>query len=182
MTSINSFYGFQTSPVILCMQNSVISIRITSLHWSQPTYVVFACKTATLASELQVSIGPSPHLCFCTFTTATFWRELIFSVGPRPHLWYFSFKTAILAPQLQVSMCPSPHLWFCAFKTATLGPELQVYKGPRPHLCFFCIQNSDFITRTASLYGSQPSSVVFERKTATFGSESHVSMGPTLRL
>ena len=31
----------------------------------------FELKTATLAPELQVSMGPSPHLWFCAFTTAT---------------------------------------------------------------------------------------------------------------
>ena len=78
------------------MQNNVISIRITSFNESQPKFVVFAFKTATLGPDLQVSMGP------------------------RPHLWFFVLKTATLAPELQVSMCPSPHLWFCAFTTATL--------------------------------------------------------------
>ena len=31
MTRIDSLYESQTSPVVLCMQNNVISIRITSL-------------------------------------------------------------------------------------------------------------------------------------------------------
>ena len=70
------------------MQSNVISIRINSLYGSQPSFVVFVCKTATLGSEKHVSIGP------------------------RPHLWFFAFKTAILAPELQVSMVPRPHLWF----------------------------------------------------------------------
>ena len=75
------------------MQNNVISIRKTSLYGSQPSSV---CKTATLGPELQVSMGP------------------------RPHLWFYEFKTATLAQELQVSMGPSPHLWFSAFTTATL--------------------------------------------------------------
>ena len=82
MTRINCLYGSQTSPVVLCMQNSVISTRITSLHWSQappvalwmqnkvisirntslygslPSSAVFACQTAALRPELQVSMGP----------------------------------------------------------------------------------------------------------------------------
>ena len=62
MTRINSLYGTQTSPVVLCMQNSMISTRITSLNGSHPSSVVFAFKTATLGPDLQVSIGPSPHL------------------------------------------------------------------------------------------------------------------------
>ena len=78
------------------MQNKAISIRITNLHGSQPSFVVFACKTTPLGPELQVSMGP------------------------RLHLWFFAFNTATLAPELQVSMGPRPHLWFCAFTTATL--------------------------------------------------------------
>ena len=72
----------------MCMQNNVISIRITSLYGSQPSFVVFARKTATLGPELQVSLGP------------------------RLHLWFLAFKTATLAPELQVSMGLIPHLWF----------------------------------------------------------------------
>ena len=70
------------------MQNNVINIRNTSLYGSLPSSAVFACETATLGPELQVSIGP------------------------RPHLWCFVLKAATLAPELQVSMGPSPHLWF----------------------------------------------------------------------
>ena len=76
----------------MCMQNIVISIRNSSLYGSQPSFVIFACETATLGPELQVSMGP------------------------RPHLWFFAFKTATLALELQVSMGPSPHLWFLLAK------------------------------------------------------------------
>ena len=46
------------------MQNSVFSTRIASLYGSQPSSVGFTFKTATLAPELQISKGPSSHLCF----------------------------------------------------------------------------------------------------------------------
>ena len=64
------------------MQNSVISIRITSLYGSQPSIVVYACKTATLGPDLQVSMGPRPHLCFIAIKTATLAPELQVSMGP----------------------------------------------------------------------------------------------------
>ena len=38
--------------------------------------------------------------------------ELQVSMGPRPHLLFFAFKTASLAPELQVSMGPIPHLLY----------------------------------------------------------------------
>ena len=153
MTRITSLHGTHTSPVVLYMQNNVISFRNTSLYGSQPSSVVFSCKTATLEPELQVS------MC------------------PRLHLRFFAFKTATLAPELQVSIGPSSHLWFLHSKQ---GLSDQNYNPLWvPDLTYvFCIQNSVFINRIASLYGSQPSSVVFAFKTATFGSELQVSMGP----
>ena len=52
------------------MQNSVISTRITSLNGSQPSSVVFACKTASLGPELQVCMGPRLRLLICECKTA----------------------------------------------------------------------------------------------------------------
>ena len=46
----------------------------------------------------------------------------------------------------------------------------------------FGIQNSNFRTRIASLYGSQLSSAVFAFKTATLPPELLVSMGPSPHL
>ena len=65
-------YWPQPSSLVLCIQNSMISIRITSLCGSQPSFVVFACKTATLGPELQVSIGPRPHQCFFSIQNSDF--------------------------------------------------------------------------------------------------------------
>ena len=42
----------------------------------------------------------------------------------------------------------------------------------------FCIQNGDFRTRIANLYGSQPSSEFVACKTATLEPDLQVSMGP----
>ena len=153
MTTINGLYGSQTSPVVLCMQNNVISIAITSLYGSQHSSVVFACKTATFGSELQISMDPRPQLSFC------------------------AWKTAWLALELLVSMGPRPHLSFCACKTKWLELELPVSMGPSP-LPWFFIQNSDIRTKITTLYGSKTSSMVFEFKTVPFGSELLVSMGP----
>ena len=55
-------YWSQPSSVVLCIQNSDFSIRNTSLYRSQPSFAPFACKTATLEPELQVSLGPRPYL------------------------------------------------------------------------------------------------------------------------
>ena len=60
-----SLYGFQTSTVSSCMQNSVPSIRNTGLYGSQPSCVVFGCKTATLGPELHVYRSQTSPVISC---------------------------------------------------------------------------------------------------------------------
>ena len=63
-TRITSLYGSQTSPVVLCNQNRVISTRNTSPQCPRPLLSFCACKTAWFAPELIFSMVPSPHLWF----------------------------------------------------------------------------------------------------------------------
>ena len=76
------------------IQNSNFGTRIVSLYGSHPSSVVFTFKTAPLAPELQVSMGPSPPLWFCVLTTAALSPELIVSKGPRPHLSFCACNAA----------------------------------------------------------------------------------------
>ena len=166
--------------MVLCIQNGDFNTRIAGLYGCQPSSVVFACKTASFGTELQVSTGPSHHLWFCAFKTAPLASEILVSMGPSPHLWFWAFTTATLWPEWLVSMGPRLHLSFSACKTLWLATELLVSIGPSPHLlflqakqglleqnykslrvpallCGFCMQNSDFRIRNTSLYGSQTS-------------------------
>ena len=180
---ITSLYGCQTSPVVflhskqrLLDQNYkslwVPVITYGFLHskqwlqhqkckslWVPALIWAFPCKTATLGPEIQVSIGPSPHLWFCAFKTTTLWPELIVSMAPRPHLSFCAIKTAWLAPELLVSKGLSPHLWFLHAKQRLLDQNCKSLWVPAL-TCGFCIENSDFSTRIASLYGYQTSPVV----------------------
>ena len=150
------------------MHSSVIMTRITSLYGSQTSPVVLCMQKVWLAPEFIVSMGPTPHLSFCSCKTKWLASEILVAMCPRPHLWFFAFKTATLAPELQFSMGASPHLWFLHAKQRLLN---QNYKSLLvPYFTYdFCIQNGDFSTRIASLYRSQPSSVVLVCKKATFG-------------
>ena len=57
--------------------------------------VVFACKTATFGAELQLSMGPRPHLSFSACKTAWIASEILVSMGPWPHLWFLDAKQCI---------------------------------------------------------------------------------------
>ena len=86
---ITSLYRSQASPVVLCMQNSMICTRMTSLYGFQPLSVfISSCKTVTFGPVLQVCMGPSPHVWFCAFKSATLALELQGSVVRIPHLLF----------------------------------------------------------------------------------------------
>ena len=97
-------------------------------------------------------------------------------MGPRYHLSFCACNAARVAPELLVSMGPSPYLWFWVHITVCLAQWLY---GFQPSPVVLCMHNSDFSTWTTSLYGSQPSSVVFTCRTTCLTSEFLVSMGPS---
>ena len=152
------------------MKNSDFWIRITSLYGSQPSFVVFACKTATLGPELQVSKGSRPHLLFFAFKTATLAPESLVSIGPSPHLWLLYAKQRLLDQNYKSLWVPALICGFCN-PNSNFRTRITSLYGSQTSPMVFCIQNSDFSTRITSLYSSQPSFVAFICKTATFGSE-----------
>ena len=134
--------------MVFRIHNSDIMTRINTLYGSQTSFVVFACKTATLGPELQVSMVP------------------------RPHQWFFSFKTAPLAPELQVSMGSKPSSVVLCIRNSNIMTRINSLYWSQTSLVVLCMQNS--VTsirmtsiRITSLYGSQPSFVHFDCTTAT---------------
>ena len=115
------------------MQNSVISIRITSLYGSQPSCVDFGWKMAPFGSEYQVSMCPRYHLSFWACTTTWLAPDIHVSMNPSPLFLVFPPKTAPFGAELQVSMGTRTHLPFCGCKKTS---ESLVSMGPCPHLWF----------------------------------------------
>ena len=151
-------YWSQPSSVVLCIQNSEFSIRITSLHGSQPSFVAFASKTATLGPEIQVSIGPRPHLCFFCIQKSDFSIGIGSLYGSQP-----------------------PSVFLCLHNSDIMTRINSLY-GSQTSPFVLCMQNDVIIFRNTSLCGSQPSSVICACKTASFGTELQVSMGPSPHL
>ena len=146
---ITSLYVSLTSPVVLCMRNSVISIGITLLYGSQSSSVVFGCKTTSLWV---------PALT-CGFVHL---KQRLLD-GNNKSLW------------VPVITCR-----FVYAKQRELHQNDKSVWVPALICVFLSIQNSDFRTRLTSLYLSQPSSVVFASKTATFGPASKSLSVPNL--
>ena len=148
---------------------------MTLVYGSQPSSVVFGCKTATFGSELQVSMGSRLRLFISECKTTCLDPEWRLSIGHSLHLWFCAFKTATLPAELLVSMGPSPHRPFLHAKQRFMDEKYKSLWVPHLTYVFFCIHNSDFSTIIASLNRSQPSSVV---RAFTTAAELIVSMGP----
>ena len=97
-TRITNLYGSQATPVVLCMQYSVISTRITCPYGSQPLSEVFACKTASFGAELQVSIGPRHDLSFLWLKKSVIstWNTSLYRSKPSSEV--FTCKKGLLDP------------------------------------------------------------------------------------
>ena len=134
------------------MQNRVISTWNTCLHVSQPSSVDFACKTATLAHELLVSIGSNTHLWFL-------------HAKQQPLDQYTSLYVYQISP------------FVLCIQNSVINTRITSFYGFQPSSVVLCFQNSVLRTKIACLYGSQPSCVVFGCKTATFGLELQGSVG-----
>ena len=184
------------------MQYSEICSRITSLHGSHPLSLVFSCKTSIFGPELQVSMGPRPHLSFCACKTVGLTSELLVSMGPSPHVWLLDAKQRLLDPNNKSIWAPDIICRFVhAIQRDLLPNNLSLWVPPL--ISGFFMQNSDFwsgitslygshtkpvvlymqnsviSTRITSLYGFQRSSVVFASKTATLGPDLQVCMCPS---
>ena len=169
---IASLYGSQPSSVVLCIHDCDIMTRINSLYWSQTSPMFFCIQNGTFAPELQVSMGPSPHLMFLH------WKQRLLDQKYK-YLWVsaiicgFVHAKRVISPRitsLHESQTSPVVLWM---QNSVISTRITSLHGSH---------NSDLSIRIASLYGSQPSFVVFAWKTASFGSEIQVSMGPSHHL
>ena len=150
-TRITSLCGSQTSPVIFCMQNSVPSIRNTSLHVSQPSRVVFGCKTATYGPEKQVSMGLRHHLSLCECKTALLASDSLVSMCPNPHLCVFLMQYSAFWTRISSLYGSQTSSVVLSTHNCELNTRIKRQFWIQPSPVALCIQNCDFRTRITSL-------------------------------
>ena len=134
-------------------------------------------QTAWLAPELLVSMDSSPHLWFCAFKTATFRSNCLC-------LWVPDLACDLLQANSVPSIRNTSHYGFsllsvvlCMENSDFMTRHTSLYGSQTSHVVM-CLQNTVISITITSLYGSQPSYVDSGFKTATFGPEKQVSMGP----
>ena len=75
-------------------------------------------------------MGPRPHLSLRACKTKRLTSELQVSMGPRPHLLFFCFHNGVIMSRINSLYESQPSSVVFACKTTTLGPELQVSTVP----------------------------------------------------
>ena len=95
-TRITSLYGSHTWPVILCIYNSMISTRITRLYGFQPSSVVLWIQKSDLITTIACVYGSQTSPAIFAFKTALLASELIVFMGPSPHVWFLDAKQRLL--------------------------------------------------------------------------------------
>ena len=119
-----------------CMQNCDFRTRNASLYWSQTSPVILWTQNSVINCRITSLHGSQTSpVVLCMQNNVNSFRIT---------------SLHVTQPSFVVFAC----------KTSTLGPELQFSIGHRPHPCFFWIENSDFRTRSASLYWFQTSPVI----------------------
>ena len=120
----------------LCMQNSVITIRITSHNGSQPSSVVLSIQNSDRRTKIACLYGSQTSPVVIYMQNSMHSIRIISLYGCQPSYVVYSCKTATFGPELQVSMGTRPHLSFCACNTSWLAPEILVSMGPSLYLRF----------------------------------------------
>ena len=139
------------------MQNSEFWTRNSSLYRSQTSSVVL-----------------SAHKCVISIRITSLY-------GSKPLSVVFAIKTATFGSELQNSVSQTSPVVLCMQNSVIRITMTSLY-GSQTSPVVLYIQNSVICTRITSLSVSQSSSVVSACKTAHFGPESQVSMGPRPQL
>ena len=152
------------------MENSVIITWITSLYVSQPSSVVFACKTAHFDPEFQSLWVPALIWSFC-MPNSEFWTRITSVYGSQTLPVLLCMRHSLICTRIS-------SLYGFQHSSVVMSTHNSVLNTRINRLYWFqlspvvlCIQISVISTRNTRLYGSQPSCVVFGWKAATYGPE-----------
>ena len=104
-------------------------------------------------------MGPRTRLWVSACKTACLASELLVSMGPSPHLWFLHAKQRLLDPNNKSLCVPDLICGFCMQNSVISTWSTSLYVSQPSSVVFAC-KNSAFWNKISSLYGSQNSSVV----------------------
>ena len=135
-TGITSLYGSQTWPFVLCMYDSVISIRITRLYGFQPSSVVLCIQNSDLMTTIACVYGSQTSLVVFYIQNIVRSIRITSACGSKTPPVVLCMQNIVICTRMTSLYGFQPSSVFFSGKTASLWPDLQVCMGPRPHLWF----------------------------------------------
>ena len=152
------------------MENSVIITWTTSLYVSQPSSVVFACKTAHFGPEFQSLWVPALICSFC-MPNSEFWTRITSLYGSQTLPVVLCMQNSLICTRIS-------SIYGFQHSSVVMSTHNSVLNTRINRLYWFqlspvvlCMQISEIRTRNTRLHGSQPSCVGFGCKAATYGQE-----------
>ena len=124
-------------------------------------------------------MGLRSHLSFCKCKTAWLASELQVSMGLSLHRWFLHAKLRLYDQNYKSLWVPALMCLFFCFHNSVIMTRINSLYGSQTSPVVVCMQNNEISTRNTSLHWSQPSSVVFcmqnsdfwTRNTSLYGSQ-----------
>ena len=127
-------------------------------------------------------MGPRPHLSFGACQTISLASEILVSMGPSPHLRFFQSKQRLLDQNYKSLWIPDFIYVFFCIQNSDFSTGIGCLYMSQPSSVVLCIHNGGIMTRINSLYGSETSPVDLWMQTACLDPEWWLSICPSLHL
>ena len=167
MTTIACVYGSQTSPVIFCMQNSVPSIRITSLYGSSP-HLWFSHPKQRLLDLNSKSLSVPDIICRFVPAMQRDSHQNYLSLWVPAHICNFCMQNSDFCTRITTLYGSQTSPVLLCIQNSMICTRISSLYGIQPSSVVLCLKNSAFRTRLTSLYGSQTSTVVLSTHNSLF--------------
>ena len=171
-----SLLGYQTSPVVLCMQNSVICTRIKRLYGFQLSLVLLCMQNSDFRTRITSLWRRIDRTCCLCKQNNDFWTRITSLYGSQTSPVIFCLQNSM--PSFRItSLYWSQSSSVFLHSKQRLWTRITNLYGSQTSPVVLYRQYSVISTRITCLYRSQRLSEVFACITATFGPEYKFSMG-----
>ena len=124
-------------------------------------------------------MGPRPHLWICALKITTLASELLVSMGPSPHLLFLNAKFVFwmqnseFRTRITLLYGSQPSSLVLCIQNSDFITRISGLYGYQPSSMVLFIQNTEMSTRITSLYGSQTSPVVLCMQNSVIGTRKY---------
>ena len=163
------------------MQNSVLSIRMTSLYWFQPLPLIL-CMKQRLKDHTYRSVGVPALICGFVMQNRVLTTRINCPYESQTSCMDFCIQNSDFVTRITSLYGSQTSPKELCMKNSIPTTGIKSLNGSQTSSMDFCKQNSALCTKITSLYVSQTSPVDFCMQNRDLGPELQFSMGPSPHL